>query len=80
MIAGTMRFVVRFRGSGPKPPDVAERIRALPGAEVLDDSSRMLLVEAPEEKRLRAVLSPSLWVISPERTYEIPTPRVKVRG
>lgn len=75
-----MRFVVRFRGPGPKPPDVAERIRSLPGAQVVDDSSRMLLVEVPEEKPLRDVLSPSLWVISPERTYEVPTPRVKVRG
>jgi hypothetical protein len=75
-----MRFIVRFRGPGPKPPDVAERISALPGMQVLDDTTRMLLVEAPEEARLRAALDPSLWVVSPERMYEIPPPRVKVRG
>jgi len=74
------RFILRFRGTGPKPAEDIERIHALPQATVLDDSSpRMLLVEAPEAE-LKALidLMPG-WVMTPERMIPLPDPRPKLR-
>jgi hypothetical protein len=43
------RFVLRYRGVGAKPADVlAEVLKLVPSARIVDESSRMVLVEAPE--------------------------------
>ena len=66
------RFIVRYRGRGPKPADVVEQIGKLPSVSIVDASDKMLLVEAPEES-LRHLLGQSAdWLISPELSYEIP--------
>lgn len=72
------RFILRYRGKGPKPADTADRIRALSGATVLDDGDRMMLVEAPEDG-LRAALAPDEWLVSGERTYSMPDPRPRLK-
>jgi hypothetical protein len=73
------RFVLRYRGQGAKPDDVVARVRELPGAVVVDDSSpRMLLVEAepgPLKELLDALPD---WVMGPEQAYEVPDTRKKV--
>ena len=66
------RFIVRFRGQGPKPDDAVQRIRALKDASIVDESDRMLLVEAREEDLRTALGQGSQWLIAPERTYEVP--------
>jgi hypothetical protein len=52
-------------------------IRAVPGARVLDQSDRTLLVDAPDGELRRAVSGMSRWVIGEERRYPLPDPRPK---
>ncbi len=73
------RFVLRYRGQGDKPAADLERIRHLPEAHVVDDSSRMVLVESDEEPLLRLVESLPDWVAAPERTFAVPDTRKKIR-
>ena len=72
------RFVVRFRGPGDPPAPLAERLRALPAVQVIDDAGRMLLVEG-DEKTLRAALPPGDWLIAPERQYSLAGARPRAR-
>ena len=39
------KLILRWRGEGPMPDHVAERVRGLQGVELLDSSARMLRVE-----------------------------------
>ena len=71
------RFIVRYRGAGPKPEEDVRRIRALPTTTVIDDSPRMLLVAAPEAELRSLIASMSDWVLAPERTIKLPDPRPK---
>jgi len=73
------KFIVRYVGTGPRPAADVKRIRTAPGLKVLDDSSRMMLVEG-SPKSLKA-LQGSLpgWRWSPERSIRLPDPRPKPR-
>lgn len=73
------RFILRYTGEGPIPAEDRERIRHSPGARILDDSSRMLLVEAPEDTMEMLINSMSDWVSARERTITRPDPRPKLR-
>lgn len=74
------RYILRFRGKGSMPADDVDRIRALPDTKVLDESSsRMLLVEAPENTLRTALESLPHWAICPEKTIELPDTRPKPR-
>ncbi len=69
------RYILRFRGDGSKPVDDVEMIRALPHTKIVDeDSSRMLLVEAPKEELLSAMELLPNWILADERMLSIPTP------
>jgi hypothetical protein len=72
------RFILRYRGEGPKPAEDVERIRSLEQVRVLDDSSpRMLLVEGPGTGLKTLVASMPQWVLTPERMIPLPDPRPK---
>lgn len=73
------RYILRYTGRGSPPPGDLERIRAVPDLTVLDESTRMLLVESPENPaaRLRGMSS---WVLNPEQTIPSPSPRPKIRA
>lgn len=73
------RFILRYRGSGPRPAETVERIRGLPNVTVLDDSPRMLLVEGLEGELRSLIESLSDWVMAPERMVPLPDPRPKPR-
>ncbi len=74
------RFIVRYIGTGPRPASDVERIRATEELTVIDESSsRMLLVEASEERVKEIVGSLPGWIWSPERTIRLPDPRPKPR-
>jgi hypothetical protein len=73
------RFVLRYRGEGAKPDDDVARVRELPGAVVVDDSSpRMLLVEAEPGPLKELVEALPDWVMGPDVAYEVPDTRKKV--
>ena len=73
------RYILRFRGKGTRPVQDVERIRALPNTVVLDDSSQMILVEAPEAELKAAVASMPQWMVSEERVVPLPDARPKLR-
>ena len=73
------RFILRFRGKGARPIKDVEQIKALPETTVLDDSSRMLLVEAPAADLRAAVSTLTDWVVAEERMISLPDPRPKLR-
>ena len=73
------RFVLRYRGEGPKPDADVARVHELTDAVVLDDSSsRMLLVEAEPEPLRDLVDGLGDWVMGPDVVYEVPDTRKKV--
>ncbi len=72
------RFILRYKGSGPKPDEDVARISSLPDTTMLDDSPRMLLVGAPEAELRALIASMPDWAISPEQEIKIPEPRPKI--
>jgi hypothetical protein len=66
------RFVLRYQGDGDRPPRDVTRVRRTRGATVLDESPRMLLVEAD-----RPVIDSLLerldgWAVAEETTVPLP--------
>ncbi|MDQ3645275.1 MAG: hypothetical protein M3356_07210 [Actinomycetota bacterium] len=73
-------FVLRYRGEGPKPAADVERIRGLPEATVLDESStRMMLVESDEQPLREVVASLHEWVVAPEQAVPLPETRERIK-
>jgi hypothetical protein len=73
------RFVLRYRGAGVKPEADVERVRALAGAVIVDDSSaRMVVVESPPAPLRDLVGTLPDWVMAPEQTYVVPDTRPRV--
>lgn len=72
------RFVVRYRGKGARPGEMVERLRAIAGASVIDDTGRMMLLDAPEHALRSALASDPDWVIAPEVGYGIPDTRKRI--
>jgi len=72
-------YIFLFQGTGPKPAEDVAAIRAMPGSTVLDESPRMLLVDAPEAQVQSLAAHMPNWEITPERMYPLPDPRVTLR-
>ena len=72
------RFILRYRGDGPKPATDVDRVRKLPDTVVVDDSARMLLVESEPERLRRFIESLPDWVMAPDQAYLVPDTRKKV--
>jgi hypothetical protein len=72
------RFVLRYRGEGPKPDEDVARVHDLSDAVVLDSTSRMLVVEAEPEPLRDLVEALPDWVMGPDVAYEVPDTRKKV--
>ena len=74
------RFILRFTGAGPIPADDLQRWRSLPDCHIVDQTSRMLLVEAEEQLLRDLVRERRDWRVTPETTtVRIPDPRPVVR-
>jgi hypothetical protein len=72
------RFIFRYQGSGPKPEGDVRRVAEDPRTQIVDESSRALLVEGESDPvRELADCMPS-WHVTPEETYSIPDPRPHV--
>jgi hypothetical protein len=72
------RFVVRYRGLGERPREAVKRIQSIPGAKILGDAGKMMLVEAPESELRTAMAAHPDWVVAPESTYDVPDPRKRI--
>lgn len=66
------RFVLRYRGEGPKPKADIERVRRTNGATVIDETRRMMLVEADEEAIDALAGALSDWIVAPEGEMALP--------
>ena len=74
------RFILRFQGAGVIPADDLERCRSLPNCHIVDQTSRMLLVEADEQLLQDFAKEGGLWRLTPETTTaRVPDPRPKVK-
>ncbi len=73
------RFILRYRGAGPMPAADLARIRGLPHGTVLDETSRMVLVELPDDDAAEVGRTLASWTLAPEREIPLPDPRPRVR-
>ena len=71
------RFIVRFRGSAPAK-EIASRLHADALVRVVEETPKMLLVEADEADLLGVVQPGPDVVIVPEQHYERPDVRPSV--
>jgi hypothetical protein len=74
------RYVVRYKGAGDPTPNAREHIRAEPEATVVDESDRMVLIDAPA--KVAETLGKKLpdWSVTSEQVIPLPTdPRPKIR-
>ncbi len=75
---GVRRFIVRYRGKGEYPQRVLDKMRGV-GISIIEDSGRMLLVEAPKQTLEEALASEPEWLVTPEVSYERPNPRPSIK-
>jgi hypothetical protein len=67
------RFILRFQGEGTVPSLDIERVRALPGTTILDESlPHLIMIEGPEDFLRAALGTMNGWSISQERIYRSP--------
>ena len=72
------RFVLRYRGEGALPEADVAQVHGLAGAEVVDSSPRMLVVESEPDRLGALVESLPDWVMAPDQSYTVPDTRKKV--
>ena len=72
------RFVLRYRGDGPKPEADVARLQELTDAVIVDSTARMLQVEATPEPLRDLVERLPDWVMGPDMAYDVPDTRKKV--
>jgi len=74
------KYILRFTGSGAKPAADVTHIRECEGVTILSEAPRMLLVQCAKSRAKQLVEELDNWVMSEERTVELPNPRPKVRS
>jgi len=72
------RFIVRFRGSTPDK-GITTKLHDAPSIEVIQETDRMVLVEAEESDLLDVVKPGASVVIVPQSLYERPDPLPAIR-
>jgi hypothetical protein len=69
------RYILRYTGKGPAPPEDILQLVSEGDARVVDTSSRMVLVEGSEGALQAAVEKLPAWRLSvEERSYPLPPP------
>ena len=67
----SQRYIVRFRRSAPSK-EISARLHKDPAVHVIEETPRMVLVEAEEADLLEVVKPDEDVIIVPERHYERP--------
>ena len=74
------RFILRFTGAGKISADDLLGWRSLPNCRIVDETSRMLLVEADEQLLRDLVKERQDWRLTPEKTISrVPDPRPVIK-
>jgi len=73
------RYVLRYQGEGAKPSGDTARIRQTPGVTVVDESSRMMLIEGDEASLAGLAQTLPGWAFAPEQNYPVPDTRKRLR-
>lgn len=73
------RFIFRFKGVGTKPVEDVRRIRTQAGTKILEESERMLLVDASTAKAEKLQSSLQDWSVCTEQSIPLPDPQQKLR-
>jgi hypothetical protein len=73
------RYILRYAQSSSAPTDHLESIRATPGLKVIDESPKMLLVDADESVLRRKLQSMPGWSLHSEQGIPLPDTRQKIR-
>jgi len=72
------RYILRYGDSKQAPAEHLESIRSTASLRVIDESPRMMLVDADEADLREKIKELPGWSIHPERTYPLPDTRKKV--
>lgn len=72
------RFILRYQGRGPRPEADVARIRAVDGLAVLDETPRMLLVDADRARLDAALAALPAWRAVEERVVPLPDTKKSV--
>jgi len=73
------RYILRYQHAVQAPRSDLEKIRAAPNIKVVDESPRMMLVEADEEAAHASVHDMDGWTVTPETMTPLPDTREKIR-
>ncbi len=73
------RFIMRYKGSGAKPVDDVQRIRRVPSVDVLDETSRMVLVESDAATASHLAQEFGDWSVAPDTRVPLPDTRQRVK-
>jgi hypothetical protein len=74
------RFILRYRGAGSHSEIDLARLLARRNARVVDQTSRMVLVEGSAAALEDEFGDDPDWLVTPERSVQRPDPRPKVRS
>lgn len=72
------RYLLRYKGPGPKPASDVKCILNTAGLVMLDESPRMILVELPESDLDALMAQLTSWIAVPERTVPLPDSRPRL--
>ena len=72
------RFIVRFRRDTAAKNAIVERLHASPEVVVVEETPRMVLVEADEQVLRQLVPDSDDVLVVPERHYERPNPSLTI--
>jgi hypothetical protein len=69
------RFILRYGASAAAPAEHVQNIRAMPGIRVIDQSPKMLLVDADEAALRDKIKSLPGWSVHVEHQIQLPDTR-----
>lgn len=73
------RYILQYNGKGSKPDFDVVQVRDISGVKILDETSRMLLVEGPVVELKRVLEGLESWSLTTEKTYRISPPQARIK-
>jgi hypothetical protein len=73
------RFILRYGGDGAAPSEHVRGIAATSGIRIIDQSSKMLLVDGNESALQEKVRGMAGWSVHPEQQYPLPDTRHTIK-